>query len=127
LLEDAAAMSLVQQVPRTAAELDNRTRGQRALRSPQRAELLAVLLNPVDADEIAATQSIPESPQGEAKRALPAMKDCVDKLAGELDLPAGLLCPRKVLEEYVVTAQWPEFLEGWRRQILFEPLSRLLP
>lgn len=127
LLEDAAAMSLVQQLPRTAAELDTRTRGQRALRSPQRAELLTVLLHPVDADEIAATQSIPESPQGEAKRALPAMKDCVDKLAGELDLPAGLLCPRKVLEEYVVTAQWPEFLEGWRRQILFEPLSRLLP
>jgi len=127
LLEDAAAMSLAQQVPRNAAELDTRTRGQRALRSPQRAELLAVLQRPVEVDEIAATENIPEAPQGDAKRVLPAMKDCVDKLAVELDLPAGLLCPRKALEEYVVTAQWPEFLEGWRRQILFEPLSRLLP
>jgi ribonuclease D len=127
LLEDAAAMSLVQQLPRSASELDTRTRGQRALRSPQRTELLELLLRPVDADEIAATATIPESPQGEAKRALPAMKDCVDKAATELDLPPGLLCPRKVLEEYVVTAQWPEFLEGWRRQILFEPLSALLP
>lgn len=127
LLEDAAAMSLVQQLPRSASELDTRTRGQRALRSPQRVELLELLLRPVDEDEIAATATIPESPQGEAKRALPAMKDCVDKAAAELDLPPGLLCPRKVLEEYVVTAQWPEFLEGWRRQILFEPLSVLLP
>ena len=127
LLEDAAAMSLVQQLPRSASELDTRTRGQRALRSPQRAELLELLLRPVDEDDIAATATIPESPQGEAKRALPAMKDCVDKAALELDLPPGLLCPRKVLEEYVVTAQWPEFLEGWRRQILIEPLSALLP
>jgi ribonuclease D len=127
LLEDATVMSLVQQRPRSANELDERTRGQRALRSPQRVELLDVLQRAVDADDIANTDAIPESPQGEAKRALAAMKDCVDKQAGELDLPAGLLCPRKVLEEYVVTAQWPEFLEGWRREVLFEPLGRLLP
>ncbi len=127
LLEDAAAMSLVQQPPRSANELDERTRGQRALRAPQRAELLEVLQRAVDADEVAATEAIPESPQGDAKRALSAMKDRVDQCAAELDLPAGLLCPRKVLEEYVVTAEWPEFLEGWRRPILFEPLSRLLP
>jgi ribonuclease D len=127
LLEDAAAMSLVQQPPRSANELDTRTRGQRALRSPQRVELFEVLQRAVDADEIAATDAIPESPQGEAKRALAAMKDCVDKRATELDLPPGLLCPRKVLEEYVVTAKWPDFLEGWRREALFQPLSSLLP
>jgi len=126
LLEDAAAMSLAQQPPRSAAELDDRTRGQRALRSPQRVELLAVLQRPVEAEEIVATQAIPPAPQGDAKRILAAMKDCVDKCAAELDLPAGLLCPRKVLEEYAVTAQWPEFLEGWRRGVLFDALSRLL-
>lgn len=127
LLEDATALSLVQQPPRSANELDERTRGQRALRSPQRVELLAVLQRAVDTDEVAATDAIPESPQGDAKRALAVMKDCVDKVAGELDLPPGLLCPRKALEEYVVTAKWPDFLEGWRREVLFEPLSRLLP
>lgn len=127
LIEDALAMSLSLQIPRSQAELDDRARGQRALRAPQRAELLAVLQQPVDEDEIVATAAIPEAPQGEAKRALAAMKDCVDQRAGELDLPSGLLCPRKVLEEYVVTAQWPEFLEGWRREPLLEPLSRLLP
>jgi ribonuclease D len=127
LLEDATALSLVQQPPRSAAELDDRTRGQRALRSPQRAELLPLLQRPVDDDEVAATEAIPEAPQGDAKRALAAMKDCVDKRAAELDLPAGLLCPRKALEEYVVTAEWPDFLQGWRREVLFEPLSQLLP
>ncbi|AIF48383.1 ribonuclease D [Dyella japonica] len=127
LLEDATVMSLVQHLPRSANELDERTRGQRALRSPQRVELLEVLQRAIDADEVDATEAIPESPQGDAKRALATMKDCVDKRATELDLPAGLLCPRKVLEEYVVTAEWPDFLEGWRREMLFEPLSRLLP
>ncbi|WP_201313978.1 HRDC domain-containing protein [Dyella sp. EPa41] len=127
LLEDALVMNLVQQRPTSAGDLEQRVRGQRALRSPQQRELLETLLRPVEAEEVVATAEIPESPQGEAKRALSAMKDCVDKRAANLDLPAGLLCPRKVLEEYVVTAQWPDFLEGWRRGVLHEELSRLLP
>jgi ribonuclease D len=127
LLEDALVMNLVQQRPSRASDLEQRVRGQRALRSPQQRELLETLLRPIEAEEVAATAEIPESPQGEAKRALSAMKDCVDKRAANLDLPAGLLCPRKALEEYVVTAQWPDFLEGWRRGVLHEELSRLLP
>ncbi|WP_114238560.1 ribonuclease D [Dyella sp. C9] len=127
LLEDATVMSLVQQRPTVAQELEQRTRGQRALRSPQRDQLLGVLGQAVTAEEIEATAAIPEAPQGDAKRALSAMKDKVDQRALELDLPAGLLCPRKALEEYVVTAQWPEFLEGWRREVLHADLSRLLP
>lgn len=127
LLEDAAVMSLVQHRPASGNDLEQRTRGQRALRSPQRQELLDVLGRPLAAEEIDASAPIPEAPQGEAKRALAAMKDCVDGVATALDLPAGLLCPRKVLEEYVVTAQWPEFLEGWRRAVLHDELTRLLP
>jgi ribonuclease D len=127
LLEDALALSLAQQPPSSANELEQRTRGQRALRSPQRAELLDLIRRPVEADEVAATASIPGVPQGEAKKALAAMKTYTDQRATELDLPGGLLCPRKVLEEYVVTAQWPEFLEGWRREILHDGLTRLLP
>ena len=61
------------------------------------------------------------------KKALGEMKQLVDSLAGELDLPPGLLCPRKALEEYVVTAEWPEFLEGWRRDVLHDRLVALLP
>ncbi|WP_266182476.1 ribonuclease D [Dyella humicola] len=127
LLEDALAMSLAQQPPSSASALEQRTRGQRALRSPQRVELLDLLRLPLDAEEVAAADPIPESPQGEAKKALAAMKTYTDTRATELDLPGGLLCPRKVLEEYVVTAQWPEFLEGWRRDVLHDGLTRLLP
>ena len=127
LLDDALALSLAQQPPTSPRDLDQRSRGQRALRAPSRSELFELLAPAVSADEIAATARIPGHPQGEAKKALAAMKTLIDNLAAELDLPPGLLCPRKVLEEYVVTAEWPEFLEGWRRGVLHDRLVNLLP
>lgn len=127
LLDDTLALSLAQQPPASPGDLDQRSRGQRALRSAQRSELFELLATEVSAEEIATTASIPGHPQGESKKALGDMKQLVDTLAGELDLPPGLLCPRKVLEEYVVTAEWPEFLEGWRRDVLHDRLSALLP
>jgi ribonuclease D len=127
LLEDALALSLAQDPPGNLAGLEQRSRGQRALRSAQRAELFDLLSPTPDAHELAATAAIPASMQGPAKKALAAMKDAVDRQAGELGLPPGLLCPRKVLEEYLTTREWPEFLEGWRRDILNERLSTLLP
>lgn len=127
LMDDALALSLALQPAATLADLEQRSRGQRALRSAQRSELFDLLQQPVSADEIASTASIPEHPQGAAKKALAAMKQEVDAVATALDLPSGLLCPRKVLEEYVVTAEWPEFLEGWRRDVLHDHLPALLP
>lgn len=127
LIEDALAMSLAQQPATTPSELEQRSRGQRALRSPQRNELFELLLPAITDDEIAATTIIPGHPQGEAKKALTAMKPLIDKLAVEMDLPPGLLCPRKALEEYVVTAEWPDLLEGWRRGLLYDRLTALLP
>lgn len=127
LLEDALALSLAQHPPASLAELDQRSRGQRALRAPQRAELFPLLSQPVGDDEIDATTRIPPHPQGEAKQALAAMKQRVDRCATGLDLPPGLLCPRKLLETYVVTRQWPESLEGWRRAVLHDHLPGLLP
>ncbi|MGB5939901.1 MAG: HRDC domain-containing protein [Rhodanobacter sp.] len=127
LLEDALALNLAQQPPTSLGDLEQRSRGQRALRAAQRGELFELLAPAVSAEEIAATARIPGYPQGEAKKALAAMKTLVDNLAGELDLPPGLLCSRKLLEEYVVTAEWPELLEGWRRQVLHDRLASLLP
>lgn len=127
LLEDALVLNLIEQPPVDSAGLDQRCRGQRALRSPQRAELFELLQQPVEQAEVAATNAIPAIPQGHAKKALSAMKVCVEARASELDLPSGLLCPRKVLEEYVVTAQWPDFLDGWRGEVLGQTLPPLLP
>jgi ribonuclease D len=127
LIEDALALSLAQQPPNHLGELEQRSSGQRALRSAQREEVFELLTQPLTDDEIADTDPIPPYPQGAAKQALSAMKQRVDNLAVELDLPPGLLCSRKSLEEYVVTTQWPEALEGWRRSVLHDPLARLLP
>lgn len=127
LLEDALVLSLAQHPPARQQELDARSSGQRALRSAQRGELFVLLAEPVNDAEISATASIPEHPQGEAKKALAAMKQFIDTTAAELDLPAGLLCPRKALEEYAVTAEWPELLAGWRHDVLHDALAALLP
>jgi ribonuclease D len=127
LLEDALALNLAQNRPLSLADLEQRSRGQRALRSAQRIELFELLAPMPDAEELAATAAIPAPPLGPAKKSLAAMKEAVDRLALELDLPAGLLCPRKVLEEYVSTGEWPEFLEGWRREVLYGRLTALLP
>jgi ribonuclease D len=127
LIEDALALSLAQQPPKYLEELEQRSSGQRALRSAQREEVFELLSQPVTDDEIADTDPIPPHPQGAAKQALSAMKQRVDNLAVELDLPPGLLCSRKSLEEYVVTAIWPEALEGWRHAVLHDRLVSLLP
>jgi ribonuclease D len=127
LIDDALALSLVQQPPKYLEELEQRSSGQRALRSAQREEVFELLSQPVTDHEIAETDPIPSYPQGAAKQALSAMKQRVDNLAVELDLPPGLLCSRKSLEEYVVTAVWPEALEGWRRNVLHDQLASLLP
>ncbi len=127
LIDDTLALSLAQQPPDTLADLQQRSRGQRALRPAQRSELFELLTLPASEEEIATTVGIPSHPQGPAKQALGAMKQLVDAIAVELDLPAGLLCPRKVLEEYVVTTEWPEFLDGWRHAVLHDRLASLLP
>ena len=80
-------MNLAQQPPGSAADLEQRSRGQRALRSPQRTELLELLAPAVSEEEIANTAAIPMMPQGAAKQALGVMKQKTDALATELDLP----------------------------------------
>ncbi len=127
LLDDAHALSLAERPPRDRAELDQRTRGMRALRSAQREALAALLQPPVGADEIAATEPVLGLPQGEAKRALAAMKQVVDAEAARLDLPAGLLCPRKTLEDYVLSGRTPALFEGWRGPLIADALASRLP
>jgi len=127
LLQDAQVMSLVDQPPASGNELTTRTQGQRALRGQQRQQLLDVLQRPVDPDEIAATAPIPAGLDSAGRRILSGMKHEVDRLAQALDLPAGLLAPRKMLELYIATREWPDALDGWRREILEQRLSACLP
>jgi ribonuclease D len=126
LLDDAHALDLSSRPASSAESLAERTRGQRALRSPQRNELLAVLNAPLAPEELEFTP-IPRAPGPREKLVVTAMKDVVSARAQELDLPDGLLCARRHLESLLATRRWPGALEGWRREVLHDALIALLP
>ncbi|MBS0439404.1 MAG: ribonuclease D, partial [Proteobacteria bacterium] len=44
-----------------------------------------------------------------------------------LDIPDGLLCPRRHLETLVADGIWPSTLEGWRKPLLHDALMAYLP
>jgi len=126
LLDDATLLSLSERPPANGDELFERTKGLRALRSAQRHELLDLLHAPLGADELAIAP-IPAHPSNAEKRALAAMKDAVDAIAQQLDVPAALLCPRRHLETLLADRTWPTALEGWRRPLLHDALMSRLP
>ncbi|GAB3040524.1 ribonuclease D [Oleiagrimonas citrea] len=127
LLQDAQIMALVDERPDSDAAIAALTQGQRALRAPQRTELLELLRRPVTDDEIEATDAIPAPLDGAGKRVLAEMKHDVHALAESIDLPPGLLAPRKVLEELIATRNWPRALTGWRTDLLHDRLMARLP
>lgn len=126
LLDDAHALDLAQRPPADGNELFERTKGLRALRGPQRAELLALLQAPRDEDD-PTVAPIPPPFDGGEKRVLAAMKDAVARVAQKLDLPESLLCPRRHLEALLTDRAWPAALEGWRKPLLFPVLGEHLP
>src|SRR5690606_18724233 len=102
-------------------DLRSRTRGLRALRGAQRAELLAVLHAPIEPAEREFTPiPAPSSPQ--QRRLLAGLKQVANEIASRLDLPEGLLCARRHLERLVATGTWPAALEGWRKPLLHDAL-----
>ncbi len=125
LLDDAHALDLAMKIPANEAELFERSKGLRALRSPQRDELFAVLHAPQDETD-AATAPIPAPPTLAERKILTAMKEAVATIAGHLDLPEGLLCPRRHLETLLTDRTWPAALEGWRKPLLFDALNAKL-
>jgi len=126
LLDDAHALDFAQRPPADADELFERSKGLRALRGPQRAELFALLQMPPDEDDVA-TLPIPPPMSSAEKRALTAMKDAVADVARRLNLPEGLLCPRRHIEALLTDRVWPGALEGWRKPLLFDALNAKLP
>jgi ribonuclease D len=127
ILDDAHALALAADPPADAHALFERVKGQRALRGPQRNELLALLQAVATPEELAELAPIPAAPHGRIRRAVDAMRDAVRGVAERLDLPPGLLCPRRLIEELATTRAWPEGLEGWRRAELEPALAPLLP
>ncbi|MGA9423120.1 MAG: ribonuclease D [Rhodanobacteraceae bacterium] len=125
VLDDARALALTANPPADANALFECVKGLRAMRGPQRAELLDLLHAPLAPDELEFT-SIPRSTGASDKRMLAALREIITAHATELDLPPGLLCARRHLETLLVTGCWPPALEGWRRAVLHEDLMARL-
>ena len=126
LINDKQALDLVAQPPADLNEMRQRMRGQRAMRNAQCKALLEELQRPVTNEETEATADIPPALERNQRDHLKRLKQAVAMVAEELDIPAGLLCPRRLLEELLVSGSWPDALEGWRKPLLEPKLTPLL-
>ncbi|HMM57829.1 MAG TPA: HRDC domain-containing protein [Rudaea sp.] len=126
ILDDARILDLAANPPRDGADLFERCKGLRALRGPQREELLGVLHAPLTAQDLDFTP-IPPPLSGAQRRTVSGLRDAVAAIAQTLDIPDGLLCPRRHLETLVADGIWPSTLEGWRKPLLHDALMAYLP
>ena len=127
LLRDEHALDLARHPPGSLDALRERTRGLRALRSAQLAALWQHLQQPLEPDFVAATAAPGDAARPAEKRAIEALRAHVEHEAARLDLPAGLLFPRRHIEAFVAQRAWPEAAGIWRRTLLEAPLCALLP
>lgn len=125
ILDNELAVLLCRRLPddfhRFNALLDSHPKAPRK----SRRELWDLLGRPLAADELA----IPLNMSADLldKQKLKRMQEAVASVAGELDVPEGLLCARKHLEALLEGRGWPAALEGWRREKLEPVLAPLLP
>ena len=126
ILDDAHALQLAANPPRDANVLFERTKGLRALRGPQRQQLLDLLQAPLTPEDLDIAP-IPAPLDLAQRRVLSSMKDAIAAIATQLDVPEGLLCARRHLEALLSDGVWPRALEGWRKPLLYDVLAALLP
>lgn len=126
LLDDARILQLSAEPPANPDALAEITRGLRAMRGPLRTELMEVLQRPLD-DADMAFDPIPPVADGKERKVIREMKEIVTARATELDIPEGLLCPRRHLESLYTTRRWPAAQEGWRKSQLHDVLMAALP
>jgi ribonuclease D len=122
ILDDAHALEFASQPPKDPNELFERSKGLRALRGPQRAELLDLLHARLLDDELDA-ESIPHSFNSQQRRQLQAWRDSIVAIAQRENIPEGLLCSRRHLESFMTDGVWPAALDGWRKPLLFDTLT----
>jgi ribonuclease D len=122
ILDDAHALNLVEKPPLDSDELFERSKGLRALRGAQRRDLFEILHTPLQPDELDIAP-IPNAPTSAQKRLLATLRDEVAAIAQQIEIPEGLLCPRRHLETLVYDGVWPAALEGWRKPLLHASLT----
>ncbi|WP_028838152.1 ribonuclease D [Thermomonas fusca] len=122
ILDNELAVALARQKLdsrlRFDALLDANPKAPRSLRTP----LWEALITPL-ADEAKAPLARGDDRD---KKQLRALQEAVAAVAGELQLPEGLLASRKVLEALQDGGGWNGQLAGWRRALLEPRLAPLL-
>lgn len=107
---------------RLAARLDAGPPGRRRALQP----LLNLAAKPLAPAELEATAPI-KDPRDPAVRAVSKrLRAEIQNQAGRLDLPPGLLCPRRAIDALAENGQWPAELAGWRRDVLEQALMAQL-
>jgi ribonuclease D len=126
VLEDDMALVAASDPQHSAARLAAKLAGG----PPGRLRSLQPLLNLIerapDEDEIAATEPIAGPLEGELKATMQRLKPAVEARAQQLDVPAGLLCPRRAMESLAKSGTWPAELAGWRSEVILPELTALL-
>ncbi len=121
ILDDARALDFASRPAADGNDLFTRSKDLRALRSPQRAELLEMMQRPFEPDELDIAP-IPAPFNSQDRRKLQAMRDQVAAIAQRENIPEGLLCSRRYFEALLTDGTWPAALEGWRKPLLFDAL-----
>ncbi len=118
VLDDDAAIAAAIEPLHSAARLAARLAEGPAGRKRSLQDLLNEIERPPDDGEIAATVPIQPPLECELKQTVKQLRDRIETEAQRLDLPPGLLCPRRALESLARGDGWPAELEGWRSELL---------
>ncbi len=121
ILDNPAAVDLVERAPRSPGELATRLSAARAFPKREIGPLYELLGSPLDEPDLAIAP-IPAPLADDQERRFEALRAAVAERAAALDLPAALLAPRRVLE---ALARDPaaSVLSGWRRELLAEAIA----
>ena len=126
ILKDAQCLEIARVLPRSPAELA----GTPELHPQQvRVEGETILALIAEARELPSHQyppAIPEPLRREAGDRLKRLRQLVEQRAQELEVAPEMLARKRDCETLLRTGELPEALQGWRRDIIGEPLLDLL-
>ncbi|MCB1561704.1 MAG: ribonuclease D [Xanthomonadales bacterium] len=124
VIDNDSVLALIYRRPATRRDLDQVLDAQK--RAPRRAreELFELLHAVFSTEETEIPLAEPQSPWLR-ERSKPVRK-AIAALAERLNIPEGLLCNRRQAEALVASGQWPDPLQGWRRELLEPELAPML-
>jgi ribonuclease D len=127
VLSDLAVVSVASAAPTTVEELKSlRGVDGRSVKGGMGDELIAVIAAAKGSQpQRAPTQSVPELP-GELRPAVPLISAWVSQRARDLELETSLLATRADLEDLLRGVPDARLTQGWRAELVGEPIRRLL-